>query len=213
MNLRLLSFCIACCFAISHGLGSNAIGQVGLDHIRFSSPNELEVDQLAGNGFDMERAPAQLLFEHVSGNTFNYLGNDGAFGGNDFFGASVYLVESGDIFSEANLSSGMFPRLEQTVAYELPESFFIGIRTPVENVFTTPYPIAYGWASISNSDGQLMLNDHAVSYSGIAFNDPDRSGIVVGTFNQIGVPEPSSATLAFASSILLLLGRRKTYRS
>lgn len=169
---------------------------IGTDHMS-SSGNWFSLDQeyasSDGSGF---RDQTGFIFTATGASSFHY---DGSLLDE---GASVFFVNPGDEFSEANILGGAFTQLTFGSVYTPPAIFFLGIRTPALGVgdFGTFTP-AYAWAEIQNfGTGELVLVDHAVAYSS--------QGIIVNTLTS--VPEPS--TLSTLALSLVMLARRRRLR-
>lgn len=160
-------------------VGSAPAALIGTSHMGEGGTNSFTIDQefssSDGTGF---RDYTGFVFSHQSGNEFEF--------GGSFLdeGASVFLVNPGEPFSDTGIETVAFVRLSLGTTYTFPSSFFLGIRTPHDewDTFPSPFPPAFGWAEFSNSgDGELQIINHAVAY--------ESEGIIVGT--TTGIPEPT----------------------
>ena len=166
---------------------------IGLNHISVSS-NIFNIDQefssSDGTGF---RDFTGFIFTSTGASSYEY--------GGSFLdeGASVFLVQANDTFSEDNILGGSFVELNIGTVYNLPPVFFLGIRTPALGVGFSSFSPAYGWAEVQNpGTSNLALADHAVAY--------DSQGIIVNTLTA--VPEPSTSILGLIAMLGLVSQRR-----
>lgn len=151
--------------------GINPPGDVGVTHIH-GGGTQFTIDQelTAPQGQDF-RDYTGFIFSNVSDGQFLY--------GGSFLdeGVSVFLVESNDHFSEANIQNGEFTELIYGNEYSFPDVFFFGIRTPALGVDAEWFEPVYGWAEIRNLGGGFSLLNHAVAYSS--------KGIIVNTLDSM----------------------------
>jgi len=103
-----------------------------------------------------------------------------------------YLVEEGDVFSEANIAAGQYPALHAWYGTYLPvvvgmDDFYLGVTATRVYTDSAQFDI-YGWIKIGQSpQGLTQLGD------AIAYRDPPfrgNEGIIVGTTTI--VPEPAT---------------------
>jgi hypothetical protein len=165
---------------------------IGTAHIS-ESGNTFFVDQEFEASFPPNRDHTGFTFFSTGSFSYDYRGS--------FLdeGASVFLVEANDVFSEAGILGGDFIELTNGNAYTFQPNFFLGIRTPALGVDLVSYEPAYGWAEVQNfGTGDLVLVDHAIAYGA--------QGIIVDTLTA--VPEPSGLAL-LGIGLLSLLGCRR----
>jgi hypothetical protein len=111
-------------------------------------------------------------------------------------GSEWYLVQSGELFSRANVAAGQFPLVFRYGVSETvhvgPGEFYLGVRTGIDPQDRD----AYGWVHLGrNEGGKLTMLENVMSY--------DNYGIVVGTTEII--PEPGTLVLMTCGLSLLAM--------
>jgi hypothetical protein len=144
-----------------------------------------------------------------TGAYFNFpVGNDSLFEGAGHLvdeGSVWYLVEPGDVFTEATIMAGKFLSItggfgslpDGNNAIPLPgEEFYLGVATAEDNEYDTPN--IFGWLKLGLTQSlELVMLDNAVSYAS--------KGIIIGT--STAIPEPSSIALLVGSIAACILRR------
>ena len=165
-------------------------GQIETDRIELSSVNELfqlfviyDGDVGGGTLFDLEGTAIRPVQRIQLGEPNNW-----------------YVVSEGDIFSEANIDSGIFPNISfNPLGGPQPE---VDLGTLGDHFFAvTEKPhlsFGYGWAKVRLSEDPPQLLESAFA-SGV-------EGIVIGT--QTIVPEPEAYSTAWLGiAVLVWLNR------
>jgi hypothetical protein len=152
---------------------------IGTSHIS-ESGNTFFVDQEFEASFPPDRDFTGTVFTATGSFSYEY--------GGSFLdeGASVFLVEANDTFSEAGILAGDFVELTLGTVYTFQPIFFLAIRTPALGVDFGAYEPAYGWIEVQNfGTGDLVLIGHAIAY--------DTQGIVVDTLTAVPEPLPAES--------------------